>query len=158
MSISFKEKVFIPLIFFNAFLHETYINILFFKHEIIWTDYFETDPETHWYISSEKCCFCVAKGNSWKDDRASTEIVAHIQLRGWIQEIFFRKTQKERIDIVTIFYMMVWVSMPLRIWEIIGWILRGIHLVIWSSGSRKLVIKTEMFSFISQKSCPLVFW
>lgn len=71
---------------------------------------------------------------------------------------FFRKTQKERIDIVTIFYTMVWVSMPLRIWEIIGWILRGSLPVIWSSGSRKLVIKTELFSFISKKSCPLVFW
>lgn len=39
MRVSLKEKVVMPLIFFNA-----YINILFFKHEIIWTDYFETDP------------------------------------------------------------------------------------------------------------------
>lgn len=152
--------MFITLIFLNAFLHETYINIWFFKNGIIGTDYFETDPETHGYMSSEKCCFCVAKGNSLKDDRVSTEIYCNIHLANRVnaRDFFFRKAQKERIDIVTIFYTMVWVSMPLRIGEIIGWILRGIHLVIWSSGSRKLVIKTEMFSFISQKSCPLVLW
>lgn len=88
--------MFITLIFFNAFLHEIYINIWFFKNGIIGTDYFETDPETHGYISSEKCCFCVAKGNSLKDDRVSTEIYCNIHLANRVnaRDFFSQSTKR----------------------------------------------------------------